>query len=224
VRIKGWMIVCLAVGQAMATQAELTYRFKFDGSVSGSTVDGTYTEKPQYTADVPAGGQLASSMEAGMDYGNKKSGFQLNNAVIAHQGSVSLWVKPDTLTSGTYILNLPGGLMLATLNGNSIALSDATYNWQLAAASTGTWNHVVATWDNTADFIEFYFNGSLVSSNALGSDVTSTYTLRVGGYELSDSAGSIDVPPHASPRFKLGFVLSQPSGVTAVEPRPTAGV
>ena len=45
--------------------------------------------------------------------------------------------------------------------------------------------------------------------------------------ETGDTAferSRIDVPPHASPRFKLGFVLSQPSEVTAVEPRPTAGV
>jgi len=181
---------CLITGLALGASAELTYRFKFDGSVSGSTVDGTYTEKPQYTADVPAGGQLASSIEVGMNAGLKKSGFQLSSTVIANQGSISLWVNPDSLALSEYVLNLPGGLFLAALDGSTIALSDGAFNWMPAAVSAGVWTHVVATWDNTANTIQYYINGSAVASGTLGVPVTSIYTLRVGGYDVDDVAGA----------------------------------
>ena len=58
-----------------------------------------------------------------------------------------------------------------------------------------------------------------------GEGVEQDYKQAVIWYTRASEQGHHnDVPPHASPRFMLGFVLSQPSEVTAVAPRPTAGI
>ena len=105
-------------GMVVSAQGGLVHRYRFDQNVNDATgsthgtasADVGYTEAPLYTNDIPdevITGAPVYALEVGMNAGAKKSGFQLDESVIGDQGSISLWINPDSLASGNYILNFP---------------------------------------------------------------------------------------------------------------------
>lgn len=130
------------------------------------------------------------------DTGN--SSYVIPNSIvsqIANKGSMQMWVYPehDEFDSGfellfsvnaeQFALYLNGGRLRWYWNNSIIAQTgDATSfrEW----FQTNAWNHIVLTWDATADRYKIYLNGTDLGVTAgTASDITtSTYTMSIGGY------------------------------------------
>ncbi|VGO21968.1 sialate O-acetylesterase [Pontiella sulfatireligans] len=193
---KLWIGLLLCAG-SLAVQAGVSHRYTFEGNVRDTvgakhgtaTAAGTYTEAPQFTADIPTGA-VESAPKRSIEFGmtnSKKSGFTLSEFPLSSQGSYSVWLKADTLTGGNYIL-LADSLKL--LNEGAGLLKTAYNGWtslRATSISSDKWVHVVVTWDNSKSEMAYYVNGVRI---ALVDDATvgSFDRIRFGGYSLSDSA------------------------------------
>jgi hypothetical protein len=113
------------------------------------------------------------------DYVNVSS----NSAISALEGTVSLWVKFDTISKNE-VLFISGAETadgINTSNSYRIRLDGATNKiyagWITStepdmsnsdsAVSTGTWYHVVSVWGLTANLVNLYINGKLQESDDL---------------------------------------------------------
>lgn len=182
--------VFAALAFAGGVQAELVHRYVFSNSVADVvggvapkqvTVDGDYTEAPNYTNAAPPGAiGSATSMQVGMDKENKKSGFKLNSAttgITNDTGTISLWFKPDSYSVGsdkTYLMNagLQDGfavLVKADSYATAAVVKGGTNNNQYAAHDldyTGAltnWHHVALTWNATAKTATVCLDGETAS-------------------------------------------------------------
>lgn len=194
-------------GFQVPDSARLKHRYVFDGHVNDvlgglngiPTGDGTYTELPQYSADVPAGaveGGPEKSVELGVDFGSRKSGFSIDAAVInTNAGSYSFWTKADVLANGRYIfapLPLADGPFLMGQSSSQIKVVAGDDKSPIYAAfATGVWHHVAVTWNNPEGELLVYLDGSLAgATNFLSGSIAPT-TVRVGSFSLTDDDGQL---------------------------------
>lgn len=183
----------------LGASAELTHRYTFEGNVNDTVgtahaveSTGTYLESPQYTNVIPGNavpGAPTQSMEVGMSLGSKKSGITLAKEVFSSgAGSYSLWLRPDTLTNGNYMLSH------AVANGSKLTYSGgirAVYNGfnpvGTTPVSAGEWIHAAVTWDTSVSNMSFYVNGSLAGSVNDLNEFGASGKIHVGSFSLWDT-------------------------------------
>ena len=203
-----WLAALAAFSLIFNVQAELTHRYMLNGSADDTvgiingivTADATNTEVPLYAADIPSNTVAAApaqSMEIGMNYGVKKSGFQLNPTVISTgSGSYSLWLKADVMANGRYMVfcpNLTDGPTLIGQNASQVKLISGDEKSPIYASfSTGVWHHVTATWDNPSGTASFYLDGVLAGTTNFTPNSIQPISVRIGGYDMGDSTSAIN--------------------------------
>jgi len=201
--IKPTIMVAVLGGLLFSAQAGLTHRYTFDdntddvvGSVASAPTTGSYVsgEAPLFVADTPAGaigGAPAKSMELGMNWGTKKSGFEiLWPGTLSDVGSYSLWFKADEERSGAYIMFAPTPGLIAVQYGSNLNLHLGTSALGLPFA-VGEWNHLAMTWDASAEKTSVYLNGNIMQSDADTGAVSMTAGARIGNYDVGDNGGNL---------------------------------
>jgi len=134
----------------------------------------------------------ASGFNSGSAYFNLASSSSLN---ITGNITISAWVFLNATTDGVIISKATGGvddpaygLSVGTSFGNtnkiSFQLSSAAFTTTKISdsvnAPTGSWIHVLGTWDGSTMYL--YVNGTLVNSTAFAGPIyTNTQPLQVGG-------------------------------------------
>jgi hypothetical protein len=194
-------------GDQIPNRAKPVHRYVFDGHVrdvlggrDGSpTGSGIYTEPPHYSVDIPAGaasGGPYKSLETGMNYGSKKSGFSIHPEVInTNAGSYCFWMKADVLENGRYIfapLPLTDGPFVMATSSSQISVTAGDDRVSLPApVSTGTWHHVAVTWNNPGGTFSLYMDGLLTGSTHFTTNGITPTTVRVGSFNLTDDDGQL---------------------------------
>jgi Concanavalin A-like lectin/glucanases superfamily len=115
--------------------------------------------------------------------------YDTADCIVAEQGTIMAWVRPDTVASGAIETIVdPGGTGSAGLflnistahhpafqygaSGGAVSLTGTT------TVAADTWYHVAATWGPTGG--ELYVNGTLEASSATAAAVTLLATMCVG--------------------------------------------
>jgi len=113
---------------------------------------------------------VSAKISTGADLNGTTSKIDLNRtAHSATAGSVSCWVKWDTLAAVSRPLTDAAGYMYFELNGtNKIVFEFYYFGGNSIASSftatTGTWYNLVATWDGTDT--NFYIDGAFIGTVA----------------------------------------------------------
>lgn len=238
-------LVGAVLGLTIVAEADLTHRYVFDydvndvvGEMDGSpSTNGTYLEVPQYSTSTPSGGvggTPANSLEVGMSYGTKKSGFQLASDVInTNTGSYSFWMTANSMANGNYVFApLPvtdGPILLGqssnqiqTIAGNEVASIIATF-------VPGSWTHISVTWNNPTGEYSLYVNGSFIGSTNFTPNSIAPTDVRVGGFGLNDDALNlinqyngklydIQLYDHILSSNDVSFLYENPGHVALMEP------
>lgn len=197
------LILTSLIGGSVLSQAELVHRYTFESGVSDRIggIDGapttatTYTEAPVYSTDVPPGtvpSAPAQSMEVGMSYGTKKSGFEVDDSIIhLNQGAYSLWMKADVMSHGDYIFAPLAGIYGPKLVGSSATSVSVSAGSPAAIVSlpiaAGTWHHIVVSWDNVNGDLVVFLDGERAGSDTFEPYDIAPSTVRVGTFELRNN-------------------------------------
>jgi hypothetical protein len=136
-----------------------------DNDTAGTCVSGTTTEMWNDGA--------TGKFNASLDFDGTNDYVAGPNIAETTAGSIALWVKADTLDNGIFTNGGIGNLniSLSVTSGGAINLDLNDGDWLTATGpttiSTGTWNHIVATWNGTN--IQVYLNGRPGTAVAQGS-------------------------------------------------------
>jgi arylsulfatase A-like enzyme len=189
----------------------LTHRYRFEENVADADIlapidavastNAVWLEAPACSPDTPAGivsGAPVTSLEVGMNFGTKKSGFTLDQAVISSpSGSFSLWLKANRIDSyKTYVLAalpLDSGPLLKPVDSTTMGATFGLEKSRVTAAfSAGIWHHAVLAWDNPTGTGTFYLDGHPAGSVHFTPNTIAPVRVTVGGYNLSDTEGFLD--------------------------------
>jgi sialate O-acetylesterase len=192
------LFILLLIGAGNA-HAGLTHRYTFSNSVSDvtgslngtATTAQTYTEPPQYIANIPAGavsGSPEKSIRVGMNTETVKSGFIISPSVINQpQGTLVFWVNADKLDGNDYLFFGSPATSCLYVKGagtEAIQLGAGSSATTAIIMSTGIWHHIAVTWDNDSHNAQIYLNGTLARTlTGYLNDVDPT-AFAVGGYNL----------------------------------------
>ena len=201
------LFLATLLASSVLLQADLIHRYRFEGGVSDRIggIDGapttatTNTEAPLYPADVPAGtvfGAPAQSMEVGMDYGSKKSGFVVKDESIISltQGAYSLLMKADSMSGGDYIFAALSGASGPKIVGRDATTIRVSAGSPIAKVdltiSSNTWHHVVVAWDNVAGDLVVYLDGQPAWNGTFEPFDIAPTSVRVGTFSLGDNTNN----------------------------------
>jgi hypothetical protein len=193
--------------------AKLLQRYRLDGGLKGEgdqekvqatfTKRGTFTMPPRFDAEIPpdaAADAPARSLRVGQNKGSKKTGLTVASGVlkeIADAGSLSLWVRPETLEKGTYLLACgpieERGLGIrcsgsGTLDAIICGPETSKKPFGGFPVPIGEWTHVALVWKKSGDAIEaaFYVRGSGTGKQLFPQGSVAGNQLSVGGFSHHD--------------------------------------
>ena len=227
------LLLTVAIGwMACSAQAELTYRYTFSGNANDSegtangtlTAAGTNTEAPQFINAAPTGtvvGAPTQSIQLGADP-TKKSGFTLiGSSALTNAGSMSVWFNTSTIGAGDYLF--AGDINIVHETTGSVSFFSGAFapipGARTITVAANTWNHAVVTWDNDADTMTAYLNGTELGT--LSSTFNIAGNQRVGGFNMADTTDNLAAQYQGS-LYDLQFydnILSS-ADVTALNANP----
>jgi len=151
--------------------------YKFD-ETSGTTPQDSYgTNHLTTNATVNAVGKI----ERAIEYTNTNNLYTKGNSFpFSSTGSLSWWFNSDDVGNGNTIFDEQntGGIHAQIFGGKVYAAVDnGAFLISSSSPSTGTWYHIVMTWDGTNE--RLYFNGVNQANLSGGSD-TATANLIIG--------------------------------------------
>jgi hypothetical protein len=150
---------------------------------SGNGYDGTLTNGPTISTDVPS--NFFSTRSLSFDGVNDYVEWPDANADAIFLGktalTVSVWIKPLATESGKHWLEYGDGASTFSLEGSTSVASFYTNNGSAISTSltVGAWNHIVLMMDGTNKKI--FKNGVEVASTAFSSALTNGSLFRIGG-------------------------------------------
>ncbi|VGO21995.1 LamG-like jellyroll fold domain-containing protein [Pontiella sulfatireligans] len=183
----------------------LAHRYAFGSNVDDSigsadgtaTTNGTYTEAPLFSTDIPSGavaGAPTRSLQVGMSYLSKKSGFSLGSVMSTNTGSYSLWFKSEDVLLGSQylVVSWPQQILKGGIGAYAGGI-EAGFQGVVAGGgyATNEWIHVVVSWDNTAAAGRLYINGVLAGTADYDGNVVAPSSVNIGGFNLNDDGDNL---------------------------------
>jgi concanavalin A-like lectin/glucanase superfamily protein len=178
----------------LSTNASTRGLWKFDGPTpndfSGNSNNGTLTNNPSYSGDIPGAVLNSLSLNGSNQYLNVPNSSSLNIT-----GSVTLeaWIKTNSNTTyqsiieryGAYPGTNDGGYILRLFNTGKVQFAtlrnagDADFLYGATTITTGVWHHVAGVFDGTQ--MRIYLDGVLdASKSSTFAPVTGITDVRIG--------------------------------------------
>lgn len=161
--------------------------------------------RPRPTLPVPWPRVAGADFDGTNDYMLRGAG--LTGAADGKQGTLSFWLRPDVVSSGTILSTDGGGYFFIGFSSPNLqiagvsAAADTVLNLQFSAATwAGAWQHVMACWDLSAGVARAWVNGTevtYVAQDAINTAIDYTRgnwsvgALTTGGTKLDGSLAEL---------------------------------